>query len=186
MNKIKQFSHSVVTHLWVFIMLQSGEQPGIQKNHYCDYILNHFTSALKRTCKIHRGVGYLQESFHAFAKAFLQTPRDALFSQTPCPTWYCLKFCPLYAKDYHFPIPTSHQRGIWACLQHCICSPYHFLKLSQKTYDMKYAQTLIKSKCTMSVTESVCQIAKHLHLCKCFEIHIRIWIEPNTYTDTAV
>lgn len=83
MNKIKQFSHSVITHLWVFIMLQSGEQRGIQKNHYCDYILNHFTSALKRTRKIHRGVGYLQESFHAFAKAFLQTPpRCTLLTNT--------------------------------------------------------------------------------------------------------
>lgn len=36
-----------------------------------------------------------------------------------------------------------------------------------RKHDMKYAyaQTLIKSKCTMSVTESICQTAKHSHPC---------------------
>lgn len=60
-----------------------------------------------------------------------------------------------------FSTAYAHLTISWSCL---------------RKLDMKYAQTLIKSKCTMSVTESVCQIAKHLHLCKCFEIHIRIWI----------
>ena len=40
---------------------------------------------------------------------------------------------------------------------------YHFLNL-RKIMKYIYAQALIKSKCTMSVTESVWQIAKHLYL----------------------
>lgn len=42
-----------------------------------DYV--HFTSSLKRKCKVCRKLGYLQESLHSSAKIVLQTPqsRDA-------------------------------------------------------------------------------------------------------------
>lgn len=48
---------------------------------------------------------------------------------------------------------------------HAAHSPHHFLKLLYKTWHEVYtsAQTVMKSKHTMSATESMCQTAKHSH-----------------------
>lgn len=131
------------------------------------HTLHHVTSALKRTHKFGTSLDYWQESFHSSAKALPPNSQQRCSNshdQTPCPICNCLKFYSSHAKDY-FPlnlITKRAKRGLALTLQFSSVAKLVLKKL----YDMilYLCQTLIKSKCAMSVTESEYQTAKHLLL----------------------
>jgi hypothetical protein len=137
LQQIKIFSH------YRFVGFYNASEQrtdwDLEKSLYSDYIC----FCLKRTYKTW---AFGRNPFTLLSIS--PNPRVVMrqFSQTSWPVWYCRKFYHLHAKHY-FPLSTS---------PHCTHS-YRLLKLF-KILHVKYAQALIKSKCAMTMTESVCQL----------------------------
>ena len=140
---------------------------------YCDYILNYFTSALKKTCKVRKGRAPCRNPFTLLPKHFSKPHRAEMhqFSliltiKHHVPTGTVSSSIPYMPKTTSQSQPQT-QRNLGPPLTlHMLI--LHFLKLFSKTYDMKYtyAQTVIKIQVHyVSGKICICQIAKPFHPC---------------------